>query len=538
MMSSSDPSSSTARLSLTDLDLLIQISTMLTTLDRDHVLRQVIALATRAVGAERFSLLLHPDHRDDWIPLILDQPAHVEGPERLDADEPAFHLARRVLDQGLAGWALRNRQAALVTDTQTDERWVDFPDGSSRARSALAVPFIYEEEVLGVLTMLHTQPGHFTTHDLHLLTIIVNQATVAIRNAQLFNQMEQQKRQLEAILRAMPDILLVLDDRGRLMLINEAAANLLAPELPLSAFEKRDLADFIDRDHVLWPVQEIIDQPGDLTVWSFEVRSSAHRDYLGTAAVWATEPSSAGGYVVILRDITTLRDLNRFKDEMLQMASHDLRSPLALIVGYCDLIAMDTPAESHVHDYLDIIQRSTERMSGLLDDLLKVEQIRNSPLELNEQVDFAALIRTAVENTRSTAENKRQQLNTQLDLQDLPPAIVLNPVLIREAMENLITNAIKYTAEHGTITVRAWVKDGSAHFEVEDTGVGIPKAALPRLFESFYRVKQKGTEKVEGRGLGLSLVKTVVERHQGQVWVESEVGVGSKFGFRLPIVTR
>lgn len=537
-MSSSDLSSSTQRLSLTDIDLLMQISSMLTTLDRDHVLQQVIALATKAVGAERSSLLLHPDHRDDWMPLILERQPHSDSLERLDARQPGFHLAKRVLDQGLAGWALRNRQAALVTDTKTDERWVDFPDSTSQARSALAVPFIYEGEVLGVLTMLHTQPKHFTTHDLQLLTIIVNQATVAIRNAQLFHRLGQQKRQLEAILRAMPDILLVLDDQGRLMLINDAAANLLAPELPLAEFEKRKLTDFIDSGHVLWAVQEIINQPGNSTVWSFEVRSSAHHDYLGTVAIWTTEPAGASGYVVILRDITTLRDLNRFKDEMLQMASHDLRSPLALIVGYCDLIAMDTPAESHVHEYLDIIQRSTERMSGLLDDLLKVEQIRNSPLELNEQVDFTALVQTAIANTRSTADNKRQQLNMQIELQDLPAFIVLNPVLIREAMENLITNAIKYTTERGTITVRAWVDAGRVHFEVEDTGIGIPKAALSRLFESFYRVKQKGTEKIEGRGLGLSLVKTVVERHQGQVWVESEVGIGSKFGFWLPIVVR
>lgn len=531
-------SDSSARLSLADLELLTQISTMLTSLDRDHVLQQVIALATRAVGAERSSLLLHPDHRDDWMPLIFEHQVHTTNPERLESHEQAFHIAKRVLDQGLAGWAARHRQSAIVEDTRTDERWVDFPDSNSQARSALAVPFIYEDEVLGVLTMLHTQPNHFSAHDMQLLTIVVNQATVAIRNAQFFHRMGQQKRQLEAILRAMPDILLVLDHQGGLVLINDAAANLLAPGRSLSQFDGHMLTEFVDSGHVLWAVQEIVNAPGESTVWSFESRSSAHHDYLGTVAVWSTEPAAKGGYVVMMRDITMLRDLNRFKDEMLQMASHDLRSPLALIVGYCDLIAMDTPTESHVHEYLDIIQRSTERMSGLLDDLLKVEQIRNSPLELNEQVDFAALVQTAISNTRSTADNKRQQLVADVMLGDLPHAIVLNPMLIRESMENLITNAIKYTSEGGTITVHAWTNNDCVYFQVEDTGIGIPKTALPRLFESFYRVKQKGTEKVEGRGLGLSLVKTVVERHQGQVWVESEVGVGSKFGFWLPIVVR
>src|SRR5690606_14305631 len=124
------------------------------------------------------------------------------------------------------------------------------------------------------------------------------------------------------------------------------------------------------------------------------------RDYLVTISVWENTAEGAAlsaapaGYVVVLRDITTLRDLNRFKDEMLQMASHDLRSPLALIVGYCSLIALEAPEGSPVHEYLDIIQRSTERMKGLLDDLLRVEQIRNSPLELNEQVDMLELVNT------------------------------------------------------------------------------------------------------------------------------------------------
>src|SRR5690606_30195170 len=169
------------------------------------------------------------------------------------------------------------------------------------------------------------------------------------------------------------------------------------------------------------------------------------RDYLVTISVWENTAEGAAlsaapaGYVVVLRDITTLRDLNRFKDEMLQMASHDLRSPLALIVGYCSLIALEAPEGSPVHEYLDIIQRSTERMKGLLDDLLRVEQIRNSPLELNEQVDMLELVNTVLNNMRPLVDSKQQQLEARLSL-DNTPIVVGNPVLIREAMENLISN--------------------------------------------------------------------------------------------------
>ncbi|MFN8450861.1 MAG: ATP-binding protein [Anaerolineae bacterium] len=109
--------------------------------------------------------------------------------------------------------------------------------------------------------------------------------------------------------------------------------------------------------------------------------------------------------------------------------------------------------------------------------------------------------------------------------------MTLNPVLIREAIENLISNAIKYTPDGGRICVRAFIQDDQLHFNVEDNGIGIPKEHLPRIFETFYRAKQAGSEGIEGRGLGLSLVKTIIERHGGEVWIESEQGSGSRFGF-------
>src|SRR5690606_14878808 len=147
----------------------------------------------------------------------------------------------------------------------------------------------------------------------------------------------------------------------------------------------------------------------------------------------------------------------RFKDEMLQMASHDLRSPLALIVGYCSLIALETSEDSAVHEYLSIIQRATERMKGLLDDLLRVEQIRNSPLELHEEVDIRELMNTVLNNLRPSIDGKAQHLEARLAVASVP-GVVVNPVLIREAMENLLSNAVKYTPEGGRIVVNAYAQ--------------------------------------------------------------------------------
>jgi signal transduction histidine kinase len=155
-------------------------------------------------------------------------------------------------------------------------------------------------------------------------------------------------------------------------------------------------------------------------------------------------------------------------------------------------------------------------------------------LELHEEIDFCELVKTAMEHINPLVEQRHHQLETQIWLDDVP-SVTINPVLIRESMENLIGNAIKYTPEGGRIVVRAYVQEGAVHFNVEDNGIGIPKDHLPRIFETFYRAKQPGSEGIEGRGLGLSLVKTIIERHGGEVWVESEQGSGSRFGFWIPI---
>jgi two-component system phosphate regulon sensor histidine kinase PhoR len=518
--------------------MLAEISQMLTVLDQDRVLERVIELMAKAVDAAKVSLILRPDYADDWQQTFVrrfsgsyDQPPGEEAPQ-------AIHFAQRVLDKGLAGWVFRHKQGAIVYDTLSDDRWYLFPDSDSQARSALCVPFLYNGDVVAVLTMLHPETNHFNDYHLRLMSIVANQATVAVRNAQLFNQMVQQQQQLETILRTIPDHLLVLDDAGKILLINDVAGAMLnnGNAAGLGSFVGQHISDFLHVDSIMSSIVEVLQNPSpEGQMWSFEARSERQRrDFLVTVSHWEHPATDKGGYMVILRDITAMRDLNRFKDEMLKMASHDLRSPLALIVGYCSLIQTDTPPDSPAQEYLTAIQKATERMQGLLDDLLRVEQIRKSPMELNQKVNFLDVVHEAIEHVTPAAEQKQHTLEADLLLDDVPP-VSLNPVLIREAMENLIGNAVKYTPENGRILVSAFAQDNAIYFNVEDNGIGIPKEHLERIFETFYRAKQAGSEGVEGRGLGLSLVKTIIERHGGEVWVESQGGSGSRFGFRIPM---
>lgn len=507
-----------------EVEVLAEVSHLLTQFDMNRVLGKVIRLLANAVGATHAHLALHPDYDLDWRHIF-----------RTDTLNPDMVFSARVggLESGLAGLAARERRALLVQNAETDERRSHF-ENELQTGSALCIPFICNQDMMGVLTLLHPDIGHFTPAHQRLILIGVNQAAVAIHNARMENQVVAQRRQVESLLHAIKNIVLVLDKRGRVLLMNSAAEHFL------NAFQIKTpvpLADLVGTNKAFEQVLSVLDNPPpDEKMWAFKARSEADKkDFEVSIAVWENPMQDSSGYIVVMHDVTALADLNRFKNEMLKMASHDLRSPLALISGYCDLIDLDIPDTlSNVQRYINTIRRTTERMDNMLNDLLRVDQIHSSPQELHRWIEITELLQTVIEDARPAAERKKHQLRSEIEAETLDKGIMGDPVTLREAMENLISNAIKYTPDGGLIVVRASGVQNRFVFSVWDNGIGIGKEHFPRLFNSFYRAKQPGTEHIEGTGIGLSLVKTIIEWHNGDVWVESEEGKGSIFGFWLP----
>lgn len=512
-----------------DLTLLLELSELFTSLELDDFLQRMMKLVTRAVGATKSSLLLYKEGRIDWQYII-----------NISDNKPdqTPKTVQRILDKGLAGWVAKNRKMALVPDTRHDARWFA-TESSASIRAALCLPLLYKGDLVAVMTVVHDVPGYFTDHHVQLLTIITNQAATAINNARMYAQAQTQHRQFEAMLWAFPDMLLVMDDVGRIIVANDSI-------LPMLGCEKRQevlgarLTDMPKRDTCLDSVCELLYQKLDKKTgdMNFEVHSKVlQADYQVTVSRWENPNRSANGFVIVLHDVTKIRDLHRFKDEMLRLASHDLRSPLAFIVGYADMITLDMPeGESPIPSYVDSILRSARRMDNLLEDMLRIEQIRTSPLELHEEVVPRELVDLAVQNSQPQAEAKQIQFTMDANYSDDRVYVVADRVLIRQAMENLIGNALKYTFPSGKVTTYAKVDDDRFHFIVTDNGIGIPQDKLAYVFESFYRVPNaKG---IQGTGLGLSLVRNVVEQHKGQVWVNSEENEGSTFGFWLPIIRK
>jgi len=509
-----------------DLELLAQVSQLLNETDLDQVLSRVIGLAAQAVGATKASLFLHEGGQVDWN--------HVFTMRDMTASE-SVRVVSRVLHEGFAGWVYRNKQGDIIYDTQRDDRWIVFPNDHTTVRSALCVPFISDDHVMAVVTFVHDQPEHFTPYHLRFMTIIANQATIAIRNAQSMANLSAQRRQLQSTLDSIADALFVLDEQGHIILVNPTALAVLGERsgafvvgYHLNRYIKED-------DGLLLPILDIIQQPNEQSMWRLDVHSDRQGlDYQVTMSHWEEPLRGIRGYVIVMHDVTTLRDLHRFKDEMLHIASHDLRSPLSVVTGYVNMISLDTPDEqSPVHEYVDIIKRNCERMSGLIDDILRVERIKSSPLELYAETDIEALVKVVLVNTRPSAESKGQRFESQVNLGGVPH-IVADPVLIRQAMENLVSNAIKYTPEGGIVRVYAGYDERRFTFIVQDSGIGIAPEHQPYIWEAFYRVPQ-AVAKEKGHGLGLSLVRNVIARHNGEVTLQSKLGKGSRFGFWLPL---
>jgi len=233
-----------------------------------------------------------------------------------------------------------------------------------------------------------------------------------------------------------------------------------------------------------------------------------------------------------------VKELETLKSEMIRMASHDLRNPLNNVMGYTELLAMSlqelgclTPTQEM---YLQNLRTSTDIMRALLEDLLTLERIESDRQADWQVFDFAGLVVEVVESQQGGAALKQQALRLLL-----PEAGTLavrgSLTQLRQAAANLVSNAIKYTPQEGHIDVSVRLDQGRVMFSVTDDGYGISPERQARIFERFYRAREPGTEHISGTGLGLSLVKTVVERHGGQVWFTSTPGKGSTFGFWLPL---
>lgn len=388
-------------------------------------------------------------------------------------------------------------------------------------RSLLYVPLRAHGRILGVLGVLNRlQEMAFSESDVHFLTMLGDYAAVAIEKVRLFEAIQAEKGKLEAILQGIEEPVLVLDFQETLILMNRSARQHLGlpPQVQGQPFRSvvshPDFLSLIDRKPSIGQtVRQEITLPNRLTF---------------QASLTAVE---GVGYVMVMQDITYLKELDRIKSEFVSIVSHDVRTPLTTIRGYVSLLPRVGPLNPRQQEFVEKVERAMQTIVELLNNLLDLSRLESGYALSMETCSLVEILNDAVQIIRPQAEGKQHTMVLEIPT-DLP-SVQGDPRRLEQVFLNLLSNAVKYTPPGGRITLRAREQEGYIAVQVSDTGVGIPPSDLPHIFSKFYRVRREG-ETAEGTGLGLAIVKSIVERHGGRVWAESEVGKGSTFTVLLP----
>ena len=333
-----------------------------------------------------------------------------------------------------------------------------------------------------------------------------------------------------AILGSMVEGVLVVNGAERVAFANQSFAEILelhAPPQPGSA-----LLEVVRQTELIEAVRKVLS--GEPRVEA-EIVTGTLRQHFFAATVAFVRATETNGAVIVLHDITDLRKLERVRRDFVANVSHEFRTPLTAIQGFAETLlggAMNDPQNRE--RFLGIIVEHSRRLARLTEDLLMLSKMDADRLELEmRRIPVGPFVESCIETSAPRAKEKDLELS--VNLSERVPDIAGDRRRLTEVLQNLLDNAIQYTPAGGQIHVSAGRRNGEVIFTVSDTGIGIPQADVPRIFERFYRVDVARSREVGGTGLGLSIAKHLVEVHGGRIWVESEVGRGSQFHFSVPV---
>lgn len=451
------------------------------------------------------------------------------------------------LGESIAWRAFKERRVVWTRDRLADPSLQYAPLADSIAkgqapRAYLAAPMISRGEVYGVLMVYFFAPHDFTPKEVRLLSTLARHAAIAIDNSRLFEEAQTQRTRLTQIFDSTSDGFLLVGRDGRVVSANRRTAELLS--LNEAAVVGPDLVEvlagaddgFPDRDGITAALRSLVEDPdrgghGDLAL------PVARR-----VLEWAGQPTKDAsgatvGLTLTLRDVTQEREVSQMKSDFVSFVTHQLRTPLAGIKWLLELAIQEPQLPAEVESYIQDAREAAERLIRLVNELLDISRLESGKLTIVlQETKVDELTQSVVDETSLLIREKGHQISV-AGAEEVPP-VLADPQLLRQVILNLVSNAVKYTLPGGEIAIRLSQDDGRVEWAIQDSGIGIPKQAQRRLFEKFYRADNVTTIETEGTGLGLYLVRLILERLGGRIWCESEEGKGTTFRFTLPRVGR
>lgn len=447
--------------------------------------------------------------------------------------------------------ALLPRFAPLLTDFPLQAEGYALPDLQARlnlvARAVrlplsqvIALPLLIQERLLGVIYLFRSGSIAFSANDEAVLASFADQAAIAVRNAQLYQQVSAEKSQLNAIIEHGADGVMILDPDLRIQVFNRALSQMTGwpaeqalgqpcyQVLPLEGVTGRHLCD-LQPEEIDFPDGQPLVAEGWLT------RPGGSRvDVSITYSPLYDDEGRLVNIIANVMDITRFREAEEMKSTFVSVISHELKTPVALIKGYASTLAREDANwdRSTLREGLDVIGEESDRLNALINNLLDASRIQAGGFKL-ERADVALprLAAAVVESFRLQTDKHRFVIDFAPDF----PAVFGDEERLRQVLNNLLSNAIKYAPQGGEIRVGGWREGEQVTVYVADQGIGIPAAEQGKLFQRFYRVDSSLRRSTQGAGLGLYLCRSIVEAHGGRIWLRSEPGKGTTVFFTLPI---
>jgi PAS domain S-box-containing protein len=515
------------------------------TLDLERVLKRALEMVARAVGAEDGVIMQINPTTDALNPRAVLTAASQQD---IPAQHPAAALAARLIhEQG-------SERAIVFEDLAAHPDWDASQPGAAGFCSALAVLLEINDDILGVMILLSREPQVFTQAHVRLTLAAANQVAAAINNSDLYYLIRDQAERLgvlvlaeqeeaqksNAILEGIADGVVLADASGQIVRFNSAAERIL--ELPRDRVLGQSLSRLVGLQGrwtsaiARWSESSTFDPTDGFLSDQLEIG----RKVVNVRLSPVRTDSQFLGTVLVFRDITREVEADLLKSEFISNVSHELRTPMTSIKGYADLLTMGVvgPLSDQQKEFVAKIKGNADRLSILVDDLLNISKIDAGSDRLNlEAVSLETTLQNVISNLSGRAEHEHKHLKVTLNADPDLPAIQADANKITQIFTNLVDNAFNYTYAGGSITVTAQ-RESATHVlvAVQDTGIGIPDDFKDRVWERFGRNEEHAlVMDVAGTGLGLPIVKTLVEMHQGRVWFESELGQGTTFFVSLPI---
>lgn len=495
--------------------------------------------------------------------------------------------------EGLTATVVRQGQPIVINNAATHP-FYQSPEAKSWGIYAIAgFPLKYGDEVIGAFTATYLEPHVFSEEELLLLNLLAEHSAVAVRNAGLFSNSQRRLRDMSALvemakqvtgnlhlesvlqttvqnlrglLNARASTITMLSEEGdelivkaadgvdpdflnvRMNVLDSVSGKVVREGRLAYTRDSHNDPEFIFFDQILRSLLVVPlvvrDEPiGTLAVDSDQPNAFTESDIqlMTIAAAQVSVAISNAGLFETLEERAAelaeayeeLKESDRLKDELVQNVSHELRTPLTFVKGYVDLL-MDgdrgllTPEQQ---EYLQIVADKTDDITRIIEDIITLQRIDEGNLQL-EILSMAELLNTAVANHSMVAEKKG--LYVRMNATDEIGLVSIDKGRINQVLDNLIANAIKFSPDGGTISVTMFETDDSVCVSVADEGIGMPAEKHQRIFERFYQIDGSSRRRFGGTGIGLAIVKRIIDAHHGEIWVESEMNKGSAFNFTLP----